>query len=132
MDIVGLLIGAKADKDQPTTDDGSTPLHIAIEEGNLDIVHLLVEAGASMDVPRSDGLAPLHMAAQKGHLEIVRLLVESGADMSGATKNGTTALELAFQHGHVDVGRFLAERGAKSRRWMDMILRHVQLGKRKP
>ena len=133
VDIVGLLIDAKADKDQPTTDDGSTPLHIAIEEGNLDIVRLLVEAGANMDVPTSDtGSAPLHMAAQHGHLEIVRLLVESGADMSGATKNGATALELAFQHGHVNVGRFLAERGAKSRHWMDMILKHVQLGKIMP
>ena len=73
------LFACGANKDHPCTDDGSTALHLASNEGHLEIVRLLLQAGAWNDQLMHDGATPLHLSAQEGHLEVVRL-VESAAD----------------------------------------------------
>lgn len=55
-----------------------TALYCAALQGRLDLVQLLVQAGA--DVNRGGFSTPLVVAAQRGDLEVVRFLVESGAD----------------------------------------------------
>ena len=72
---------AGANKDQGTTDDGTTPLLIAAQNGHLEVVRFLVESGAKKDqCTIDDGSTPLRVAAQKGHLEVVRFLAESRAN----------------------------------------------------
>jgi len=61
----------------------STPLHYAAHRGYLEIVQLLLTAGA--DVMAREGTSdtvPLHWAAEGGHLEVARLLVNRGADVN--------------------------------------------------
>jgi RNA polymerase sigma factor (sigma-70 family) len=61
----------------------STPLHYAAHRGYVEIVQLLLTAGA--DVMAREGSSdtiPLHWAAEGGHLEIARLLVDRGADVN--------------------------------------------------
>jgi RNA polymerase sigma factor (sigma-70 family) len=61
----------------------STPLHYAAHRGYLEIVQLLLTAGA--DVMAREGSSdtiPLHWAAEGGHLEVARLLVDHGADVN--------------------------------------------------
>jgi len=54
-------------------------LLLAAQNGHLDIVRFLVEAGAAIDQGNNNGSTPLWLAAQDGHLDIVRFLVEAGA-----------------------------------------------------
>ncbi|SCV27628.1 uncharacterized protein FFB14_01645 [Fusarium fujikuroi] len=63
------------------------PLHQAVNDGNLDIVRLLVRHGAELDEHDSRGCTPLHRALSggartKGNLRsaIVDCLLEAGAD----------------------------------------------------
>ena len=59
-----------ANKDQGKTDDGATPLYVAAEEGQLEVVRFLVESGANRDQARTDnGMTPLFIAAQMGTLK---------------------------------------------------------------
>ena len=61
----------------------STPLHYAVHRGYVEIVQLLLTAGA--DVMAREGSSdtiPLHWAAEGGHLEVARLLVDHGADVN--------------------------------------------------
>lgn len=51
----------------------------------LDIVALLLEAGADLSLARNDGVTPLHIAAQNGHRAICQLLV--------ANPHGTKGME---------------------------------------
>ena len=52
---------------------------IACEYDHLEVVRLLVDAGADKDKADDDGRTPLWMASQNGHLEVVRVLVDAGA-----------------------------------------------------
>jgi len=61
----------------------STPLHYAAHRGYLEVVQLLLTAGA--DVMAREGSSdtiPLHWAAEGGHLEVARLLVDHGSDVN--------------------------------------------------
>uniref|UniRef100_A0A3Q2FFX2 Uncharacterized protein n=1 Tax=Cyprinodon variegatus TaxID=28743 RepID=A0A3Q2FFX2_CYPVA len=64
---------------------GRRPLHEAARVGNVELVKLLLEAGARPD-PRSNyGFTPLALAAQGGHLEVAEILLRKAA--AGGRRN---------------------------------------------
>ncbi len=87
---------------QPGWMDG-TLLHDAIEEEDEELVRMLVEAGADVDVPGWMDETPLHAAIEKGNVEIVRTLVEAGADVNKPGWMGQTPLALAVEEGNADI-----------------------------
>ncbi|VEP13406.1 Ankyrin [Hyella patelloides LEGE 07179] len=62
----------------------STPLHYAAHRGYLDIVKLLLDAGANVNALEGNysKTTPLHWAATGGHLEVTKLLVENDANIN--------------------------------------------------
>ena len=92
---------------------GVPALHQASFNGHLEVVRLLLEAGASCNQTANQGKTPLICAAENGHMEVVRLLLEAGSSCDQAmTDDGTTALLLAVENGHLAVVRWLLEAGA--------------------
>ncbi len=64
-------------------------LHVAADQGRMDIAKYLIECG--MDVNRNGGISggnPIHSAARNGRLDIIELLYHNGAkfDVSEARK----------------------------------------------
>jgi len=57
---------------------GTTPLHVAVRSGRIEVVKLLLSAKASVDVKEALGGTPLHDAREPG---IMRLLLDHGADV---------------------------------------------------
>lgn len=53
-----------------------TPLHGAAKHGELEIVKLLIEKGASVNVENKLFQTPLFFAAQHNHIDVVKLLVK--------------------------------------------------------
>ena len=51
-----------------------TPLHFAAQANALDVVTLLVTAGANLQSKTQDGYTPLDIAKMHGHNEMVKLL----------------------------------------------------------
>ena len=81
--------------------------HLAAKNGHLDVMRLLLEAGADKDAATQNGYTALHFAAEQGHLDVMRLLLEAGADKNAATQNGHTALHLAGLYGHLNAVQML-------------------------
>jgi len=93
--------------------DGSTALHWAVERDDLDMVDLLLRAGARVDARTREGVAPLQLAATNGSAAIIVALLEADADPNAAlTPAGDTALMMAARTGKTDAIRVLLEGGA--------------------
>ena len=94
------------------TNWGRTALWYAAWDGNLEIMHLLLDYGADKEkTNKKPGKTPLYIASYKGHLPIVQLLLEQGADMEKADCYGNTPLIVASWKGHIEVARYLLEQG---------------------
>lgn len=63
-----------------------TALHIASRLGNVDIVSILLQHGASVDAVTKDSYTALHIAAKEGQEEVASLLLDQGAKLTATTK----------------------------------------------
>ena len=54
----------------------------AADNGHLNVVKLLIEKGADVNLKGEAWYGPLHAAAAKGHIEVVKILLENGADVN--------------------------------------------------
>jgi uncharacterized protein len=84
------------------------PLHSAAAAHSGEIVRLLLENGASPNVPQEGGWVPLHEAAQIGDKEMVAVLLRHGADAHLRTNDGRTAAEMAKAKGHDEIAELLS------------------------
>ncbi|XP_019548863.3 poly [ADP-ribose] polymerase tankyrase [Aedes albopictus] len=81
-----------------------SPLHIAVEKGNLGLVELLVENGANVNAPDFAGETPLHTALEYGTVEIlIHLLYVGHADANVRSENDIDALEMLAARGNYDL-----------------------------
>ena len=72
---------------------GITPLTIAAEKGNMEIIQMLVEDGkAVVNDISSYGITPLISAAAAGNGQVVEYLIAHGADVTAKDDLGKTAL----------------------------------------
>jgi ankyrin repeat protein len=72
-----LLLDAGADVDA-ATDDGDTSLKVASHNGHIEVVKLLLDAGAKMKLMEHD--SPLRLALKGGHTEVANLLADAIAE----------------------------------------------------
>jgi len=109
--------------------EGTTPLARAAKSNDLQLMHLLLDAGADPKLTLKDRTTALMIAAAGGavvgayavaipvteesSIEAVKLCLERGVDINAFNTNGTTAIHSAVQRGAEKVVRYLAQHGAK-------------------
>ncbi len=102
-------------------EQGRTLLHIAVacfhELGNhLEIIRLLLQAGADPDVGDSLGDGPLHILASYSNHSLVdhsaRLLMDFGAHLNRINNKGKTVVDVWIEHDNQRKGRKNENRGA--------------------
>ncbi|KAG0744938.1 hypothetical protein G6F57_009376 [Rhizopus arrhizus] len=113
-----------------------TPLMIAAMKGYLDIVMILVNAGALLNRTTKDGRSALYLAIQEGHVELAKYLTNQHPQaITQPTKSGrlpiqaaaalldnTTAYEITTYllcHASVPISRLLSHRDNSGR---DLLL----------
>ncbi|KAK3262733.1 hypothetical protein CYMTET_28428 [Cymbomonas tetramitiformis] len=92
--------------------NSSTVLHLAAQQGGLDMVQLLLRKGADAQAKGKNNNTPLHLAAHNGHPELVRMLISGGALVEGINKNHNSPLHLAAAKVHMNVAEILLEEKA--------------------
>ena len=90
-----------------------TPLLVACRQGHVDVVKVLVEAGASVtEVRDARGRGVLSAASEAGHVDVVEYLLKLGVLDPDEGWYENTPMVAACERGHVDVVRVLMEAGA--------------------
>ena len=85
---------------------GVTAIHRAAGRGLVDMIKLLLSAGATASTVDSAGLSPLGHAAANGHVSVVQVLLKV-ASPAVVDSSGWNALHHAADHGHHDVVKCL-------------------------
>lgn len=93
--------------------DGSTPLHQAVYQDEIETARRLIAAGADVRAAtRIGAITPLLVAAKNGNPAMIKLLVDAGADPKSANAQGTTALMMAAAAGNAEAVNLLIDKGA--------------------
>ncbi|XP_052389010.1 serine/threonine-protein phosphatase 6 regulatory ankyrin repeat subunit B-like isoform X1 [Carassius gibelio] len=89
--------------------NGWSPLLLAAEQGHTEVVKILLQNNARVDVFDEEGKAAIHLAAEQGHQDIVDILLAHNAFVNTKTKLGLTPLHLSAQSGSAQLVRLLVE-----------------------
>lgn len=93
--------------------DGTTALHWAVYNDDVEAVDMLLQAGADPRASNRYGVRPLPLAATNGSAAIIERLLAAGADVNGRTLAGETPLMLAARAASREVVELLLAHGAE-------------------
>ena len=111
-DGVRALLKQKVDVNAPQG-DGSTALHWAAHNDDVEMAKVLLAAGASVKAATRIGAAtPLFMACRNGNAAMIEVLVNAGSDPKSVDQPGTTPLMMAAAAGNAEGVKVLLEHGA--------------------
>ena len=99
---------------------GETLLMIAALNGSNEVIYILLEAGADIDIrddlvfrdSSHDGDTAFMYAVNGGHCDTVKLFLLLGIDINQQNRTGWTPLKKAVTKGHKEVVKLLLESGA--------------------
>jgi ankyrin repeat protein len=95
------------------TSDGTTALHWAAHNGQLDLLKRLLKSGADAKARNDYGSSPMQEAALRGDAAMLSALLKAGADVESANDDGETALMTVARTDKVDAAAVLIKAGAK-------------------
>jgi uncharacterized protein len=93
--------------------DGTTPLHWAVRQDDLEIADRLIRAGADVKAANRYGVTPLSLACVNGNAAMIEKLLQAGADANAAGPEDETALMTVARTGNVEAARILLAHGAR-------------------
>ncbi|NXG42309.1 IKBE inhibitor, partial [Psilopogon haemacephalus] len=100
---------------------GLACLHISTLKGNIQMMSLLLESGACIDVREgTSGKTPLHLAVECHNRKAVQFLLHNGAYVDAQMYNGCTPLHLAVGRKDTVIAAILSHSGA------DTLLRNME------
>ncbi len=88
------------------------PLVEAAQNGDVNAVRALLDAGGNVNLKDDAGRTLLMYAALKNQKEVVQVLLDKGADVNARNTTGETALSLTAREGHPEIARALLAKGA--------------------
>jgi len=94
-----------------TDEYGVTPLIMAAEQEQEELVQELIDAGADVNQITSDHSTALQRAAISGNAQIVQMLIDAGALLDYADQFGNTPLFKAISTRHTEVAKLLIAAG---------------------
>ena len=72
--------------------NGNKPIHIASQNGHMEVVKFLIETGADINLKNGKGNTAIHMAVGYDYYHIAKLLLDKGADPNATNDAGFLAI----------------------------------------
>jgi len=98
---------------KPVVADGWTPVHLAAYVGDAEMIKLLAQYHANVNVKDKSGLTPLLWTAFGGKRDAAAALLECGADINARGKDGRSTIDLVKLSLDNQLIDLLREHGAK-------------------
>ncbi|GAX73851.1 hypothetical protein CEUSTIGMA_g1301.t1 [Chlamydomonas eustigma] len=92
-----------------------TALHLAVENGDVAVVTMLLEAGADPNILDFDKRSALHLALEQLDVPLVELLLAHKADPNQTSQDFVSPLHFAAQRGPARLLQALLDRGGDPR-----------------
>jgi len=105
------LIDKRADVNAPEP-DGTTALHWAVHQNDLELASRLIRAGAKVNAANDYGATPMSEAAVAADVKLIETLLQAGADVESPNADGQTALMIVARTSRVEAAEALLRRGA--------------------
>ncbi|EAZ91674.1 ankyrin repeat domain-containing protein [Crocosphaera chwakensis] len=109
LDIIKILLDARVNLYDSTYFEDN-PLTFAVAQNNLEIIELLLEAGADPD--RGGESPPLCEAIRMGYIDIAKTLINWNASVEACTPSAITPLMIGAVTGNMEIVEILVEEGA--------------------
>jgi len=114
------------------TNEKQTQLNLdlwkACEDGNVEQVKSLIDAGADILYHDEKGKTFLHVACEKGHKKVVECLIRNHLAWNSVDFEGVSAAEYAKREGHEDIYTDLVEEGVRT----EVLLAYLDNREKKP
>lgn len=95
-----------------TVVNGHSLTYLAASYGYVDMLSLLIEKNADVNLATTENVTPLFIATQRQHVETVSLLLKSHADTNIKRNDGVTALAMAINKNNRTLVGMLAKHDA--------------------
>uniref|UniRef100_A0A0X3PA82 Transient receptor potential cation channel subfamily A member 1 n=2 Tax=Schistocephalus solidus TaxID=70667 RepID=A0A0X3PA82_SCHSO len=97
-----------------TDSEGETPLHSAVNCGNLEMIDFCLKMGASLEATQTENLNAIHFACRRGDISVLTRLLEWQPEQTGrllcaACKRGYTPIHLAAKFNHAEMTAILIQ-----------------------
>ncbi|XP_033104684.1 probable protein S-acyltransferase 23 isoform X2 [Anneissia japonica] len=98
-----------------TDEKGHTPVHWAALGGHTNIIRLMVDHKANLDVQSKNDLGPrpIHWACVNGHVAVADILLQAGVNIDTIDNKGCSPLIISCQYGQTTLACYLMAKGAR-------------------
>ncbi|KER20574.1 hypothetical protein T265_10897 [Opisthorchis viverrini] len=99
-------------------DEGFSPIHVAVNTGNMELVKACLDRGANVLAQDHAGQTPLHYACTRGDLDCAKALLEfhpkyKARMISAVNRDGRGPIHLAAMYDHPTLIDYLLSQGAE-------------------
>lgn len=112
--VVKNILGEMPELVHELDNQGYSAVHWAAKSGSVDMMEVLVEAKANLNVATAadSRMLPIHWAASDGKLSTLKFLLDHRCDINALDGNGCTPAIVAAQHEEATCVIFLVQNGA--------------------
>jgi ankyrin repeat protein len=95
--MITTLIKAGANVNVVSSD--TSPIHEAVRKNSQQVLTILLDHGAQINLHLADGKTPLHLAVQQSLMDMITYLLSKGADPKQKTQQNVSCLHFAASEG---------------------------------
>lgn len=98
-----------------------TALHECVRKEKMEMMKLLVDSGANLEMQDVDGETPVFVASTSQNPELIKVLLNAGANPNAQGEDGWSSLMMAARGGDYGTTKALLEAGADLNHGWDML-----------
>ena len=95
-------ISAGTDVNEVNNSNGQIALHYASTHNHLQIIKILIDNNANVNLKDKIGMTPLHLTSLGGHKEATKIIIDSGALLNLVNIYGETPLDVTVKNFEID------------------------------